>query len=117
MNKDNKPRTVTSFDKISQELQEQIKLTYPFGFSDELIQFANKDGELVSALRFETDEKIYLIKMTRTKAEQLIEEDEDYDDDGVLRPEVKEDYEDRYADLDYMPDSEADDDDADDDED
>ncbi len=111
MTNDNKPRTVTSFDKISQELQEQIKLTYPFGFIDDLIKFTNKDGELVSALRFETDEKIYLIKMTRTKARQLVEEDEDYDDEGVLRPEVKEDYEDRYSDLDYMPDADVEDED------
>ena len=108
MTHDNKPRSVTSFDKISQELQEQIKLTYPYGFSEELIQFSNKDGELVSALRFETDEKVYLIKMTRTKAQQLVEEDEDYDDEGVLKQEVKEDYEDRYSDLDYMPDAEGD---------
>lgn len=108
---DNKPRVVTSFDKISQDLQEQIKLSYPFGFSEELIQFNNKEGESVSALRFETDEKIYLIKMTRTKARQLVEEDEDYDDEGVLKPEVKEDYEDRYSDLDYMPDAEDEDED------
>lgn len=107
MAQDNKPRVVTSFDKISQELQEQIKLTYPFGFSEELIRFTNKDGESVSALRFESDEKIYLIKMTATKARQLIEDDDDYED-GVLRSEVKEDYEDRYSDLDYMPDADDD---------
>ena len=107
MTKDNKARVVTSYEKISQELQEQIKLTYPFGFSEDLIQFTNKDGESVSALRFETDDKIYLIKMSLTKARQLIEEDEDYDDEGVLKPEVKEDYEDRYSDLDYMPDADG----------
>lgn len=103
---DSKPRVVTSFEKIAAAIQEQIKLTYPYGFSEELIHFNNKDGDRVSALRFETDEKIYLIKMSQARAEELIEEDEDYDDDGNLKKTVKSDFEDKYSELDYMPDSE-----------
>jgi hypothetical protein len=102
---DSKPRIITSFEKIAPVIQEQIKLTYPYGFSDELIHFNNKDGDRVSALRFETDEKIYLIKMSQARAEELIEEDEDYDDEGNLKKSVKSDFEDKYSDLDYMPDS------------
>lgn len=105
---DSKPRIITSFEKIAPAIQEQIKLTYPYGFSEELIHFNNKDGDRVSALRFETDEKIYLIKMSQARAEELIEEDEDYDDEGNLKENVKSDFEDKYSDLDYMPDSEED---------
>ncbi len=112
---DSKPRIITSFEKIAPAIQEQIKLTYPYGFSDELIHFNNKDGDRVSALRFETDERIYLIKMSQARAEELIEEDDDYDDDGNLKEDVKSDFEDKYSDLDYMPDS--DDSSADEDED
>lgn len=94
MSTDNKPRVVTSFEKIDKSIQEQIKLEYPEGFSQHLISFNNKDGERVSALRFETNEKIYLIKMSKIDAIQMIEDDEDYDDDGNLTDEAREEYED-----------------------
>lgn len=103
---DNKPRLITSYEKISPEIQEQIKLTYPYGFSEELIHFNNKEGDRVSALRFETDDKIYLIKMSQQRAEEIIAEDDDYDDEGNLKKSVKADFEDKYSDLDYMPNAE-----------
>lgn len=96
MEDQNKPRVVTSFEKISTSLQEQIKLEYPYGFSQSLISFNDKEGNRVSALRFETEEKIYLIKMTPSLAEQLIDDDEDYDDEGQLTDDAREAYEDKY---------------------
>ena len=90
MSTPNKPRVVTAFEKLDSSIQHQIKLE----FSQHLISFVNKDGEKVSALRFETDEKIYLIKMSIIMAEQLIEDDEDYDDDGNLTDDAREEYED-----------------------
>ena len=96
MEDQDKPRAVTSFEKISTNLQEQIKLEYPYGFSQNLISFNDKEGNLVSALRFETEEKIYLIKMTPSIADQLIDDDEDYDDDGQLTSDAKEAYEEKY---------------------
>lgn len=94
MNTPNKPRVVIAFEKLDDSIQHQIKLEYPEGFSQHLISFMNKDGEKVSALRFETVEKIYLIKMSIIMAEQLIEDDEDYDDDGNLTDDAREKYED-----------------------
>ncbi len=98
----NKPRLVTSFKKFDQSIQEQIKLEYPEGFSQHLISFVNKEGEKVSALRFETDEKIYLIKMSKMVAMQLIEDDDDYDDDGNLTDEAREEYGDNENDFDEI---------------
>lgn len=95
MNAPSKPRIVTAFEKIDSNIQEQIKLEYPEGFSQHLISFMNKEGEKVSALRFETDEKIYLIKMSKIVAQQLIEDDDDYDDDGNLTDDAREEYEDK----------------------
>tara|TARA_B100001109_G_C18861599_1_gene474286 strand:- start:1249 stop:1557 length:309 start_codon:yes stop_codon:yes gene_type:complete len=98
MSTQNKPRLITSFEKLDLEMQEQIKLDNPEGFSENLIKFTNRDGELISALRFETEDKIYLVKMSRIVAEQLIEDDDDYDEDGNLTDEAREEYEDKYED-------------------
>ena len=93
-----KPRVIKDFEALDVSIQEQIKLHYPEGFEDHLIRFANKEGKLVSALPFETDEKYYLVRMTIAQAQEIIEEDDDYDDEGMLREEVKDEYEDKYDD-------------------
>lgn len=98
MSATNKPRLITAFEKLDQSLQEQIKLDNPEGFSENLIKFTNRDGEIISALRFETEDKIYLVKMSKIVAEQLIEDDDDYDDDGNLTDDAREEYEEKYED-------------------
>jgi hypothetical protein len=77
---------------------------------DHLIEFTNPKGERVSALPFETDEKIYMVRMSVRKAQELIEEDSDYDEDGVLLSNRREKYEDKYADVDYLFDDEEEED-------
>jgi len=101
----NKPRAIQDFEKLAKDIQEQIKLTYPNGFSQHLIQFTNKDGKLVSALPFETDEKYYLVRMTTQEAKDIIFADDDYDDEGILKETSKEEFADKYAELDYMNES------------
>ena len=61
---DDKIRVAQDYDKLSRELKEQVKLVYPEGYRQYLVEFTNKEGVKVKALRFETDEKIYLIRMT-----------------------------------------------------
>jgi hypothetical protein len=100
MSINSKPRVITAFEKLNSELKEQIKLENPEGFSENLIKFTNKDGDIISALRFETDEKVYLVKMSKIVAEQLIEDDDDYDDDGNLTDDAREEYEDKYEEED-----------------
>ena len=56
-----------------------------------MVSYVNKDGKKVSALPFETDEIYYLIRMTIQEAEQIIEDDDDYDDDGNLRDDFGDD--------------------------
>jgi hypothetical protein len=97
-----KPRVIKDFEKLDADIQEMIKYSYPYGFSDHLIRFTNKDGKYVSALPFETDEKYYLVRMTVSQAEEIISDDDDFDDDGNLKDEVKEDYGDKYDDLSYI---------------
>ena len=97
-----KPKVIQNFEKLSKELQEQIKFFYPDGFVDYLIEFTNAKGELVSALPFETDEKIYMVRMSVRKAQELIEDDSDFDDDGILLASKREKYADKYSDVDYL---------------
>ncbi|MDQ1772662.1 hypothetical protein GQR60_10430 [Labilibaculum sp. A4] len=100
MKSSNKPRVIQSYEKLSQEIQEQIKLYYPEGYMDNLIEFRNHKNELVSALPFETEDKIYMVRMSVRKAQELIEDDDDFDDDGNLLDSKKESYEDKYSDSD-----------------
>ena len=97
-----KSRIIKDYNKLDKRIQEQIKLTYPEGFSQHLITFLNKDGKYVSALPFETDEYCYLVRMTQDEADNIINTDEDYDDTGILKDEVKEIFINKYADLDYL---------------
>jgi lipid II:glycine glycyltransferase (peptidoglycan interpeptide bridge formation enzyme) len=124
-----KPRVVKDYDKLLPEIKEQIKLAFPSGFHQHLVSYTNKDGIKVSALPFETDDFYYLVRMTAHEARIIIEEDDDFDDDGILKEDVKEEFKEKFADVDYMSDymdedegsddddiDDADDDDGDDDE-
>ncbi len=95
-----KPRLITDYEKLSEAIVEQIKLEYPFGFSQNLISFTNAQGKSVKGLRFETDEKIYLIRMTEAEAVTIVDEDDDFDDEGNLKEEIKDEYEDKYSEFD-----------------
>jgi len=91
-----KPKIVKDYDQLSESFREKIKLHYPFGFEQKLISFKNAQGKFVSALPYESDDSNYLIRMTPKLANDLIDEDDDYDDDGNLKDDVLEEYQERY---------------------
>lgn len=91
-----KPRVIKDFDKLDSDIQEKIKLGHPYGFDKYLILFKDAQGKFVSALPFETDDRYYLVRMTKAEAQEIIEEDDDYDDDGLLKDEVREEYSEKY---------------------
>lgn len=105
-----KPKVIKDYDKLNPDILAQIKLEYPNGFEKRLIKFTNHEGKLVSALPFETEDRQYLIRMTRTEAQEIIEDDDDYDDDGLLTDKAKERMEDE-LDEDIGVDEEYNDDD------
>lgn len=98
----NKPKVIIDYYKLGENLQEQVKLMYPDGFVDYLIHFKNAKGQEVTALRFETDEKIYLLRMTTQMAFQIIEDDDDYDEDHFLKNRAKDLYQEKHGDVEYL---------------
>ena len=96
-----KPRIIKDYDKLDRSIQEQIKLSYPEGFSQYLITFLNKDGRYVSALPFETEEYYYLVRMTEDEADMIISTDDDYEG-GILKDDVKEMFEGKYSDMEIL---------------
>ncbi len=84
-----KTRIVKDYEKLSEDVIAQIKLEYPRGFEKKLIQFKDAKGKFVSALPFETDDFYYLIRMTREEAQEIIEEDDDYNEEGNLTENAK----------------------------
>lgn len=91
-----KPRVVKDYEKLEESIQQQIKLTYPRGFHKHLVKFQNAKGDKVSALPFETDDHYYLVRMTIQEARDIVEDDEDFDDDGILKKAIREDYSDKF---------------------
>ena len=102
----NKLKVILNYNKLGKELQEQVKLVYPEGFSEYLVYLKNAKGQEVTALRFETDEKIYMLRMSTQIAFQIMEDDDDYDDNHNLKSRVKESYEKKHSDVEYLEDNE-----------
>lgn len=98
MEKNSKPRVLKDYAKLDVRVKQLIKLNYPEGFESNLIRFPNKNGDIVSALPFETEDTYYLIRMTVSQAQEIIDEDDDYDEDGLLKDEIREEYEDDFED-------------------
>ena len=70
---------------LPEDIIRLVKLRYPTGYAAFLVQYTDKEGKKVSALPFEAEDAYYLIRMTIQEAKRLVKEDDDYDDEGVLR--------------------------------
>lgn len=58
-----KKRVVTSMEKISPEIKDLIIEQYPYGWKDSVIRINKPTGEFFHAIRIETSDSIYLIKV------------------------------------------------------
>lgn len=97
-----KPKVIKDYEKLTVELLEQIKLVYPRGFRKHLIEFKGIDGKKRKGLPFETEDKMYLIRMTLEEAIFVIAEDDDYDDLGRLKSSVQNKLSEKYDDEDHL---------------
>ena len=84
-----KPRVIKDYDKLEKIIIQQIKMKYPLGYEKHLIQFKNHKKALISALPFEAEDRVYLVRMSRDEANKIISDDPDYNDNGILREKAK----------------------------
>ena len=72
-----KPKVVTDYSKLTPELINLFNETYPTGIAGHTVRFPNAKGEIVTAVRLETEDRIYLVKLSARAKEVLTEEDLD----------------------------------------
>jgi DNA-directed RNA polymerase subunit delta len=102
------------------DIIQQVKLKYPSGYESHLVSYTNAEGKVVTALPFATDSIYYLIRMTIAEARKIVRDDEDFDDEGVLRadfaeePEVESEYGGGDEDVEDIADTSSNDDDEED---
>jgi hypothetical protein len=82
-----KKKVVTDYSKLNEELLKLYEETYPTGIAGNTIRFPNAKGEIVTAVRLETSDTIYLVKVSAKPKEVLTEEQMD----ELVRPSEKED--------------------------
>jgi hypothetical protein len=111
----NKPRIIKDYEKLDPAVQAMIRDAFPNGYGPSLITITNKDGMLISALPFETDDKYYLVKMPVREAKVV--EDDDFEDDVFVKETVKPELDDEFKEEFGGSDEAADDDDKYDDDD
>ena len=89
-----KRRSIISYDKLTIEQKKQILRDFPDGYINHLSTVKTPTGEVLDALIWETDEVIYLVKITKApqKTKPIADEDEDeIDDDFDKVPDINDD--------------------------
>ena len=73
-----KKRSIVSYDKLSPNLKKALLKSFPDGFRNALTEIKTPNGESLEALIWETDEIIYMVKITSmlTNAIDLYDDDE-----------------------------------------
>jgi hypothetical protein len=89
-----KRRSIISYDKLTIEQKKQILRDFPDGYINHLSTVKTPTGDILDALIWETEEVIYLVKITKAplKVKPVIDEDEDdLDDDFDKVPDINDD--------------------------
>ncbi len=73
-----KRRSVVSFANLPEELQEEVKKLYPYGYNEAMMRIEKPNGDFFYAVPFETEEVSYLVKVT-VKIDDHIEDNDDSD--------------------------------------
>jgi hypothetical protein len=81
-----KRKVVTDYSKLSEELLTVFEETYPTGIAGKTIRFPNSKGEIVTAVRLETEDTIYLVKVMAKPKEVLTDEQMD----ELVKPKISE---------------------------
>jgi len=84
-----KPRLIKDYKKLDAGIIQEIKVHYPKGFKRALISFNDHKNKIVTALPYETEHYMLLIKMNQDMAIDIVRNDDDYGDDNILKEEVR----------------------------
>jgi hypothetical protein len=85
-----KKRVIKDYDQMPQEILIQLKDRFPQGYQEHLLRFNNANGELISALPFETDDIFYLVRMSSSGGYHIVDEEELTDElDSLSEAEVE----------------------------
>jgi DNA-directed RNA polymerase subunit delta len=78
-----KKRVIVDYSTLPEDVLEIMANRYPDGYDKDIIKFPNAKGELISAVRVETDDTIFLVKVSK-QLQQMVDdfETDDEDDDA-----------------------------------
>ncbi len=80
-----KPKVVIEYAKLSTELLDLFDETFPTGVTGKTVRYPNSKGEIVTAVRLETESTSYLVKLS-TRAKEVLS---DEDLDALIRSSTK----------------------------
>ena len=80
-----KPKVVIEYAKLSPELLDLFDKTFPTGVTGKTVRYPNSKGEIVTAVRLETESTSYLVKLS-TRAKEILT---DEDLDALIRSSTK----------------------------
>ncbi len=77
---------VIDYKNLTDEMLALLDEQYPTGFNGHYTKFPNSKGEIISAVRLETDDTIYLVKISAQMKQILTEAEMD----EMIKPNEKE---------------------------
>ena len=78
-----KKRSIVCYDKLTAEQKKELLKSFPDGYRSFVTQIKTPAGESLEALIWETDEVIYLVKMSNMMTTALDLDDDEEDDDEI----------------------------------
>ncbi len=60
----NKLRKIVDYSNVPETILNKMAELYPNGYENNIVKFPNAKGEMISAVRVETEDTIYLIKVS-----------------------------------------------------
>lgn len=98
----NKKKVIVDFKKLNDQILSLLVEKFPDGYGDQdVIVFKNAKGETIEAVEVETEDTIYLVKISQ-RLEIVMEEFDDEDDDYSYEDEPS--FEEPEADLEDLED-------------
>ena len=76
--KTSKVRIITDYESLDKELKTQLQLDYPNGFSKAIVEFTNNKNKQLSAIRWETSGKIYMLRISNEMLTRILEDEFDF---------------------------------------